>query len=103
MNAPNQTWLQRRAIAAIAWYQRLVEGRPSPCRFFPTCSAYASEAFEVHGTRRGALLTVRRLLRCRPLGPSGFDPVPEPVSAATADGCAPPASRPSPPTTLEDC
>lgn len=72
------TWMQRRALATIELYQRAFEGRPSPCRFFPSCSSYAHEAFEVHGTRRGAYLTTRRLLRCRPLGPSGFDPVPEP-------------------------
>jgi putative membrane protein insertion efficiency factor len=71
------TWMQRRALAMIESYQRAFAGRPSPCRFYPTCSAYAHEAYEVHGTARGSWLTVRRLLRCRPLGPSGFDPVPE--------------------------
>lgn len=67
------------ALAAIEAYQRAFEGRPSPCRFFPSCSSYAHEAFAVHGTRRGAWLSLRRLLRCRPLGPSGFDPVPPPA------------------------
>jgi putative membrane protein insertion efficiency factor len=71
------TRTQRRALRWIESYQRAFAGRPSPCRFYPTCSSYAHEAFEVHGTRRGLWLTVRRLLRCRPLGPSGFDPVPE--------------------------
>jgi putative membrane protein insertion efficiency factor len=71
------SWSQRRALAWIEAYQRAFAGRPSPCRFFPTCSSYAHEAFEVHGTRRGGWLTLRRLVRCRPLGPSGFDPVPE--------------------------
>jgi hypothetical protein len=61
----------------IRWYQRSFAGRPSPCRFHPTCSHYAAEAFEVHGTGRGFWLTLRRLARCRPFGPSGFDPVPE--------------------------
>jgi putative membrane protein insertion efficiency factor len=65
-------------VRLVRWYQRGVEGRPSPCRFFPSCSAYAIEAVEVHGNVRGTALTVRRLLRCRPFGPSGFDPVPEP-------------------------
>jgi len=62
----------------ILWYQRAMEGRPSPCRFTPSCSAYAIEALETHGTWRGGWLTARRLLRCRPFGPSGWDPVPEP-------------------------
>ncbi|HAP75088.1 MAG TPA: membrane protein insertion efficiency factor YidD [Acidimicrobiaceae bacterium] len=64
----------------ILWYQRGMEGRPSPCRFTPTCSSYALEAVQTHGTWRGGWLTVRRLLRCRPFGPSGWDPVPEPRS-----------------------
>ncbi len=69
---------QALSLRAIEAYQRAFEGRPSPCRFFPSCSSYAHEAFSVHGTRRGAWLSLRRLLRCRPLGPSGFDPVPLP-------------------------
>ena len=64
----------------VEWYQRAAEGRPSPCRFTPSCSAYAVESLEVHGTGRGLWLTVRRLLRCRPFGPSGWDPVPLPSS-----------------------
>ena len=48
------------------------------CRFQPTCSAYALEALEKHGAMRGSWLTVRRLLRCRPGGGSGYDPVPDP-------------------------
>jgi len=67
-----------RLVRLIEWYQRAVDGRPSPCRFTPSCSAYAHEALTVHGNRRGLGLTVRRLARCRPFGPSGFDPVPEP-------------------------
>lgn len=68
-------------VRAIAAYQRAFEGRPSPCRFFPTCSEYSREAIETHGSARGLWLTVRRLVRCRPFGPSGFDPVP-PAGAA---------------------
>ena len=63
-------------LRAIAAYQRAFEGRPSPCRFFPTCSEYSREAIEQHGSGRGLWLTIRRLARCRPFGPSGFDPVP---------------------------
>ncbi|BAN04603.1 membrane protein insertion efficiency factor YidD [Ilumatobacter coccineus] len=76
--AAPRSWFQRRALAVIDFYQRAAEGRPSPCRFSPSCSSYAREAFEVHGGRRGSWLTMRRLLRCRPFGPSGWDPVPEP-------------------------
>lgn len=67
-----------RLLQLIDWYQRAVEGRPSPCRFTPSCSSYAREALEGHGVRRGMWLTIRRLARCRPFGPSGFDPVPRP-------------------------
>jgi putative membrane protein insertion efficiency factor len=56
-------------------YQLLRVGRVSPCRFTPTCSAYAIEAVERHGAARGAVLAARRLGRCRPGGPSGYDPV----------------------------
>ena len=69
--------MTRLLLRAVDWYQRAAEGRPSPCRFFPSCSEYAREALEVHGGRRGTWLTLRRLVRCRPFGPSGYDPVPE--------------------------
>lgn len=48
------------------------------CRFHPTCSAYALDAYRLRGPVMGTYLTVRRLLRCHPLGGSGYDPVPEP-------------------------
>jgi uncharacterized protein len=63
-------------LGLIGWYQRLSSGRPSPCRFYPSCSAYAHEAIEVHGARRGSALALRRLSKCRPLGPHGVDLVP---------------------------
>lgn len=67
-----------RLIRLINAYQRASEGKPSPCRFTPSCSAYAKEALELHGRRRGLWLALRRILRCRPFGPSGWDPVPVP-------------------------
>lgn len=50
------------------------------CRFEPSCSNYCIEALQAHGPFKGTWLTARRLLRCRPFGPSGFDPVPPPKS-----------------------
>jgi len=47
------------------------------CRFTPTCSHYASAAIQRHGVVRGGWLALRRLLKCTPLHPGGFDPVPE--------------------------
>ena len=46
------------------------------CRFEPTCSAYCIEALRAHGALKGVWLTLKRLGRCRPFGPSGYDPVP---------------------------
>ncbi len=67
-------WLLIKAIRA---YQVLRAGRVSPCRFAPSCSAYALEAIEVHGAPRGSWLATRRILRCHPWGGHGYDPVPE--------------------------
>ena len=58
-------------------YRRLSAGRPSPCRFDPSCSTYALEALERHGAARGSWLTIRRLARCHPWGGMGWDPVPD--------------------------
>ncbi len=63
-------------LGAVKGYQAVRAGRPSPCRFVPSCSQYAAEALETHGAVRGSWLALRRVSRCRPLGGRGFDPVP---------------------------
>ena len=49
---------------------------PAACRFTPTCSAYAQEAIEKYGACKGGYLAARRILRCHPFNPGGYDPVP---------------------------
>lgn len=67
-------WL---VVGAVRVYQVARGARPSPCRYLPTCSAYAIEALERHGAWRGSWLALRRVLRCHPWGGHGFDPVPD--------------------------
>jgi hypothetical protein len=64
-------------IRIIGLYQALRTGRPSPCRYWPTCSDYAVDAIGRHGAGRGSWLALRRVLRCHPWGGHGVDPVPE--------------------------
>ncbi|MBS1187853.1 MAG: rane protein insertion efficiency factor YidD [Burkholderiaceae bacterium] len=62
------------------------------CRFYPSCSNYAIEAIREHGVGKGSLLTAKRLCKCHPWHPGGFDPVPSKHGATTtttACGCKP--------------
>jgi hypothetical protein len=64
-------------IALVRGYQvALSPLLPASCRYFPSCSSYAIEALEHHGALRGTWLAVRRIARCNPFRPGGFDPVP---------------------------
>ena len=67
----------RLALAFIFFYQKCISPLLPPCcRFRPTCSCYAAEAVKVHGFLRGSYLSVRRILKCHPFHPGGYDPVP---------------------------
>ena len=68
----------RRLLAAlIRGYQRFLSpALPASCRFHPSCSQYALEAVTRYGALKGSWLAARRLARCHPFNPGGFDPVP---------------------------
>ncbi len=81
--------LANACILLIRFYQvtlgLLLGGR---CRFSPSCSEYAIDAYRIHGVLKGTALTAWRILRCQPLCKGGFDPVPAPAIK--------PATRPAP-------
>ena len=66
------------ALGLIRFYQACVSPTlPPACRYHPSCSAYAYEAVEKWGLWQGGRMALKRLLRCRPWGGYGYDPVPE--------------------------
>jgi uncharacterized protein len=89
MSSPGAQAL-RGAVIAYQWTLRPFIG--AHCRFHPSCSHYALEALETHGALRGAWLAGRRVLRCNPWHPGGYDPVPPlpdgPVETAAPSGAA---------------
>jgi hypothetical protein len=71
--------MKRVAKAPVIFYRKFVSPlKPPTCRFYPTCSAYALEAIEVHGALKGTYLAAKRILKCHPWHPGGVDPVPPP-------------------------
>ncbi len=70
--------MNRILITIIGFYKKYISPlKPASCRFYPTCSDYAIEAIQKHGCFKGIFLSIKRLLRCHPYHPGGYDPVPE--------------------------
>ena len=69
--------MKRVILALIRFYQRFISpALPPGCRFTPTCSEYSYEAIQRYGLLRGSWLSLRRVARCHPWNPGGYDPVP---------------------------
>jgi len=70
--------MKKICIALIKFYRKKISPlkRHGCCRFTPTCSQYALEAYEKYGFFKGTFLTVWRILRCNPFSKGGYDPVP---------------------------
>lgn len=69
--------MRRVLVLCVRGYQVAISPiLPSSCRYYPSCSAYAIEAIERYGALRGTWLAARRIARCHPFRPGGYDPVP---------------------------
>lgn len=76
--------MRKLVILPIKFYRYAISPMmASHCRFYPSCSAYAIEAIEQHGSMQGGWLAMRRLGRCHPWHAGGFDPVPPPLSSSS--------------------
>lgn len=77
-------WL---ALGPIVAYRRVVSPFLKPrCRFYPSCASYAEEAVRSHGALGGTVLAVRRVVKCHPFNPGGYDPVPAIARPASRGG-----------------
>lgn len=64
-------------IFIIRIYRKFISPiKPPSCRFYPTCSTYAIQAIEKYGALKGTFMAIKRILKCHPLHPGGYDPVP---------------------------
>ncbi|WP_353893292.1 membrane protein insertion efficiency factor YidD [Proteinivorax hydrogeniformans] len=69
--------LKNLSIVLLRFYQKFISPLKGPsCRFYPTCSTYGIQAYQKHGFIKGTFLTVKRVFKCNPFNPGGYDPVP---------------------------
>jgi putative membrane protein insertion efficiency factor len=69
--------LKKFLIFIIRIYRKFISPiKPPSCRFYPTCSIYAIQAIEKYGAIKGTFMAIKRILKCHPLHPGGYDPVP---------------------------
>lgn len=69
--------MTRALVRVVEFYRRFISPlKPATCRFYPTCSAYALEAIKKYGAAKGGWLALKRIGRCHPFNPGGYDPVP---------------------------
>ena len=69
--------MKKICIFFIKVYQKIPGPWHNECRHIPTCSNYAIEAINTHGSFKGIILSIKRIIRCNPWGSSGYDPVPK--------------------------
>ncbi|PZE22079.1 membrane protein insertion efficiency factor YidD [Paenibacillus xerothermodurans] len=69
--------MKRTLQAMVKFYRKFISPlKPPTCRFYPTCSQYALDALDIHGSVKGTWLTVKRICKCHPFHPGGIDHVP---------------------------
>jgi uncharacterized protein len=69
--------IKKVALGAVKFYQKIISPvLPKSCRFYPTCSQYTYSAIEKYGVLKGIYLGIKRIIKCHPFHPGGFDPLP---------------------------